>query len=87
MISEDELRLLQTRFEPERKANQSRYLDLEKLRQEFVSKFQPSQIPLLLLDDYVEGKGSPQSFCYWVELVVRTWRRTSSFSFLSQLAV
>jgi hypothetical protein len=67
MITQDELRILQTRFEPERQANQSRYRELEKLRKEFVSKFEPSQIPLMSLDDYVEGKGSKESFCYWVE--------------------
>ena len=67
MITEDELRVLQTRFETERQANQSHYRELEKLRRKFVSKFPLSRIPLLSLDDYVEGKGSKDSFSYWVE--------------------
>jgi hypothetical protein len=67
MITEDEIRVLQAKFEPERQANQSYYRGLEKLRREFVSKFPPSRIPLLSLEDYVEGKGSKESFCYWVE--------------------
>jgi hypothetical protein len=67
MTTEDELGVLQKRFEPVRRANQSHYRDLEKLRDEFVSRFPPSRIPLLSLDDYVEGKGNKDSFCYWVE--------------------
>jgi HNH endonuclease len=67
MITESELRVKQVRFEPVRQANQSRYRELEKTRREFVSKFPHSRIPLLSLDDYVEGKGSKDSFCYWVE--------------------
>jgi hypothetical protein len=67
MIPEDELRVLQTRFEPERQQNQSHYRELEKLRRKFVSKFPPSRIPLLSLDDYVEGNRRDDSFCYWVE--------------------
>jgi len=67
MITEDEIRILQAKFEPERQANQSQYRELEKLRQKFVSKFPLGRIPLLTLDDYVEGKGSKESFCYWVE--------------------
>jgi hypothetical protein len=67
MITEDQLRMLQARFEPERQADQSYYRKLEKLRREFVSKFPLSRIPLLSLDEYVEGKGSKTSFCYWVE--------------------
>ena len=73
MITEDELRFKQARFEPVRQANQSRYRELEKIRRGFVSKFPPSRIPLLSLDEYVEGKRNKEgeinrdSFCYWVE--------------------
>src|ERR1017187_2279709 len=67
MITEDELRLLQVRFEPKRQSYQAHAHELEKRRREFASKFPPSRIPLLSLDDYVEGKGSKDSFCYWVE--------------------
>ena len=67
MIIKDEIRVLQARYEPERQENQSHFREMEKLRREFVSKFPPSRIPLLSLEDYVEGKGSKDSFCYWVE--------------------
>src|ERR1039457_6263014 len=67
MITEDELRLLQVRFEPKEQSYQAHVHELEKRRREFPSKFPPSRIPLLSLDDYVEGKGSKDSFCYWVE--------------------
>jgi hypothetical protein len=68
MITKDEIRVLTEKFEPKRQASQAHYRDLEKTRLEFVSKFPPSRIPLLSLDDYVEGKGSKDSFCYWVEV-------------------
>ncbi len=67
MIAENELRVLQAKFETERQSNQTHYRALEKLRREFVTQFKPSRIPLLSLDDYVEGKDSKDSFCYWVE--------------------
>ena len=67
MITENELRIKRDGFEPARKAKQSRYRELEEIRREFTSKFQRSRIPLLTLDEYVQGKGSKDSFCYWVE--------------------
>lgn len=73
MITKDEIRVLLEKFESKRQANQSRYLELEKLQREFVSKFPQDRIPLLSLDDYVEGKIDKDgeinrdSFCYWVE--------------------
>jgi hypothetical protein len=73
MITKDEIRVLREKFEPKRQANQSRYLELKKLQREFVSKFPKDRIPLLSLDDYVEGKIDKDgeinrdSFCYWVE--------------------
>jgi hypothetical protein len=56
MITEDQLRVRRDKFERERPEKQSRYRELEKIRREFVSKFPPSRIPLLTLDEYVVGK-------------------------------
>jgi hypothetical protein len=67
MITEEEIRILQARFESKREADQSYYRDLEKLRREFEHKFPPNRIRNLSLDEYVEGKGNKDSFCYWVE--------------------
>ena len=70
MITKDELRVLRDKFDLKRQEpeEQSHYREREKLQREFVSKFPPSRIPHLSLDDYVEGKGSKDSFCYWVEV-------------------
>src|SRR5208282_3596460 len=67
MITNDELRVLQARFEPERQSNQAQHRELERLRRQFVGRFPQSRISQLTLDDYVEGKGSKDSFCYWLE--------------------
>ena len=73
MITKNELRIKRDSFERARKVKQSRYREFEKIRQEFVSKFPPSRIPLLTLDEYVVGKRDKDgetnrdSFCYWVE--------------------
>ncbi len=67
MITQEELGALQVRFETVRQSNQAHYHELEKLQRQFVSKFPKIRIPLLTLDEYVEGKGSKDSFCYWVE--------------------
>jgi Domain of unknown function (DUF3883) len=40
---------------------------MEKLRREFVRLYPPSTISRLTLDHYVQGKGSKESFCYWLE--------------------
>lgn len=67
MITVDELRDLQVRFEEVRTSDKPRYRELEKIRREFVSRFPSKRIALLSLDQYVEGKSSKESFCYWVE--------------------
>lgn len=73
MITEVQLRVLRENFEAVRQGKQSHYRELEKIRREFVSKFPPSRIPLLTLDEYVVGKRDQDgetnrdSFCYWVE--------------------
>jgi hypothetical protein len=56
MITIDEIRILQARFELKRQEEQSYYRELKKLQEEFVSEFPPYRIPLLSLDEYVEGK-------------------------------
>ena len=73
MITKDDLRIRREKFESVRQERKSRYRELEKLRQKFVSVFPPGRIPRLSLDDYVEGKINKNgeinrdSFCYWVE--------------------
>lgn len=73
MTTEDQLHALREKFEPVRQGKQSRYRELEKIRREFVSRFPPSRIPLLRLNEYVVGKRDKDgetnrdSFCYWVE--------------------
>ena len=71
MIPIEQLRDLQAEFEPARLANQSRYKELEKVRQRFTKLFPRSRIPHLSLDDFVQGKRSKASFCYWVERETR----------------
>ncbi|HEY5232339.1 MAG TPA: DUF3883 domain-containing protein [Verrucomicrobiae bacterium] len=67
MINTEQLRELQAEFEPTRLANQSKYKKLEKLRRIFERCFPHNRISQLKLDNYVQGKGSKKSFCYWVE--------------------
>jgi hypothetical protein len=67
MIPNDDLLELQAEFEPVRVANQRHHRDLEKLRLRFTKLFPRSRIPQLTLDEFVQGKRSKDSFCYWVE--------------------
>jgi hypothetical protein len=73
MITENQLRVLRAKFEPVRRGKQSDYREYEEIRQKFASRFPPSRIPLLTLDEYVVGKRNKDgeinkdSFCYWVE--------------------
>src|ERR1051326_3070910 len=71
MIPIEQLRDLQAEFEPARLANQSRYKELEKVRQRFTKLFPRSRIPHLSLDDFVQGKRSKASFRSWVERETR----------------
>ena len=61
------LRELQADYEPKRLDDLARHEELEELRTEFVKKFPRFKIPSLTFDEYVQGKGSKSSFCYWVE--------------------
>jgi len=67
MIPIEELRELQAEFEPARHEAQSRYKEMEKLRLEFVRRFPSERISRLTLDEYVQGQGNKNSFCYWLE--------------------
>ncbi|MGO9585560.1 MAG: DUF3883 domain-containing protein [Limisphaerales bacterium] len=72
MIPTEQLRELQAEFESKRCAEKTVRKKMEKLRRKFVKLFPRSRIPHLTLDQFVQGKGSKDSFCYWVE------RRTSA---------
>ncbi len=67
MISVETLRELQADYEPIRLDDLARHEELEQLRIEFLKNFPRSKILGLTLDEYVQGKGSKDSFCYWVE--------------------
>lgn len=67
MINTEQLRELQAEFESTRLAEQSSYKELEKLRRTFERRFPRNKLLQLKLSDYVQGKGSKESFCYWVE--------------------
>ena len=67
MLPTEKLRELQTEFDSARVDRRSHYKELEKLRKKFVNRFPPSKISKLTLEEYVQGKRSKESFCYWVE--------------------
>lgn len=67
MYNIDELRIRQAEFEPKIKDINKEYLKLEKLRRNFVSSFSIDKIKNINIDNYVEGKGSKESFCYRIE--------------------
>ena len=76
MITKDEFRVKRDEFDLKRHEPEERsgYLEREQLQREFVSRFPLDRIPLLSLDDYVEGKLTEEgkinrdTFCYWVEV-------------------
>lgn len=60
-----ELQDIKARFQPnDIERNRA---NLYALRRDFVRKFTPDKIRNMKLDEYIEGKGSTDSFCYWVE--------------------
>jgi hypothetical protein len=68
MYNLDELRIRQAEFEPKIKDINKEYLKLEKLRHDFVFNYFPiGKIKNMNVDDYVEGRRSKKSFCYWIE--------------------
>ncbi|MDA3885434.1 MAG: DUF3883 domain-containing protein [Candidatus Delongbacteria bacterium] len=65
-MNKQELRVKQSRFLNNKEMKKDiKYL--VGLRNKFVKKFSTSKILNLSLDEYVVGKGSKDSFCYWVE--------------------
>lgn len=40
---------------------------LYSLRKQFITEFSPDFIQRMSIEDYIEGKGNTNSFCYWVE--------------------
>jgi hypothetical protein len=67
VINTEQLREFQADFEEVRLADQSKYKRLEELRCSFEKHFPRVEISRLTLDEFVQGKGSDASFCYWVE--------------------
>jgi len=67
MISIDQLREFQAAFEQKRLSDSKRYKEFEKLQLAFVRRYPIERIGKLTLDEYVQGKGSKDSFCYWLE--------------------
>lgn len=63
----DELRTKQAVFEIDRKKINKEYFEIEKIRNDFISKFSLEKIKGLSIDDYVVGKESKESFCYLIE--------------------
>jgi hypothetical protein len=51
----------------ERPSKQAYFDELEELRHNFVEKFPIKSILKMTLDEYVQGKRSHDSFCYWME--------------------
>lgn len=60
-----ELQETKARFQPN--DIEKNRANLYALRRDFVRKFTPDKIRSMRLDEYIEGKGSTDSFCYWVE--------------------
>lgn len=67
MTNTEQLREFQAEFEPIRLADKSSYKEREDLRRDFEKRFPRDRIPKLTLDEYVQGKGNKDSFCYWIE--------------------
>jgi hypothetical protein len=68
-----ELRELQAKFENTRINNKEHYKEMELMRSKFVKKFKIPAILDLSIDEYIVGKGSKDSFCYWIENELMTW--------------
>jgi hypothetical protein len=63
----EQLREFQAEFELVRLADQSSYKERESLRRDFARRFPRDKILKLKPDEYVQGKGNKESFCYWIE--------------------
>ncbi len=67
MIEIDELRDKQLEFENKRVELLNHYNKLEKERKKFIMLFSKRKLMDMAIDDYVVGKKSKDSFCYWLE--------------------
>ena len=54
-------------FNKNMESNKNKEIEGLKLQEEFVQKFTIKKIEKLTIDEYVLGKESKDSFCYWVE--------------------
>ncbi|HUS48799.1 MAG TPA: DUF3883 domain-containing protein [Candidatus Paceibacterota bacterium] len=63
----EQLRIKQSSFEGNRQDLQKDFKKLEKLRSEFVKKFNYDKIKDLSIEKYVVGHGEKDTFCYWLE--------------------
>jgi hypothetical protein len=63
VINIEQLREFQAEFEPD----QGSYKERESLRRDFEKLFPRDKILKLKPDEYVQGKGNKESFCYWIE--------------------
>ena len=66
-MNKEQLRIKQASFEGNRQDFQKDFKKLEKLRVEFVTKFNPDKIKDLPIEKYVVGHGEKDTFCYWLE--------------------
>ncbi len=67
MLNLEELRKRQALFEIKREESFETLKEIEKIRQEFVSKFSILKLKNMDIDEYIQGKGSRESFCYIIE--------------------
>jgi len=63
----EELRLKQAEYEADRKNINKEYIEIEKLRINFISKFTVDKIKHLSIEEYVVGHKLKESFCYYLE--------------------
>lgn len=61
------LKQKQVEFLEEIENFQKSFSECEKLRKRFIKKFPEEKILNLTLEEYIIGKGSTNSFCYWLE--------------------
>jgi len=63
----EQLRIKQLRFEKSCQDLKKDFKKLERLRSEFVTKFNYDKIKNLPIEKYVVGHGEKDTFCYWLE--------------------
>jgi hypothetical protein len=63
----EQIRIKQSSFEGNRQDLKKNFKKLERLRSEFVTRFNYNKIKNLSIDNYVVGHGKKDTFCYWLE--------------------